>query len=165
MVPSEKKYRIPCSFSKLYLFSCRNRSMTARKKTSVKAPKSQACTLGAFSISLTVKDLVASRAFYEALGFSIFGGDMAHHWLIMKNGDAVVGLFQGMFDKNMLTFNPGWDQNAQPTEKFQDVRKIQEELLSKGISLQYRVEEGTTGPASIIVLDPDGNPILIDQHR
>ncbi|MCA9989963.1 MAG: VOC family protein [Anaerolineales bacterium] len=120
--------------------------------------------LGAFSISLTVKDLTASQAFYEKLGFSVFGGDASQNWLILKNGDHVIGLFQGMFEKNMLTFNPGWDNNANRLESFTDVRAIQRRLKEQGVSLLTEADESTTGPASFIVIDPDGNPILVDQH-
>lgn len=120
--------------------------------------------LGAFSISLSVKDIAASRAFYEKLGFSVFGGDQAQNWLIMKSGSTVIGLFQGMFEKNMLTFNPGWDSDAQPVPGFQDVRSIQAALQAQGLVLDQRADTGTTGPASIVLTDPDGNPILIDQH-
>jgi lactoylglutathione lyase len=120
--------------------------------------------LGAFSISLTVKDIQASKDFYEKLGFRELGGDITQNWLIMKSGDHVIGLFQGMFEKNMLTFNPGWDQNAQPTSPFMDVREIQRRLKAQGVDLQTEADEGTTGPAHLMVVDPDGNPILIDQH-
>jgi catechol 2,3-dioxygenase-like lactoylglutathione lyase family enzyme len=120
--------------------------------------------LGAFSVSLNVKDIDASRDFYEKLGFSIFHGDAAQNWLIMKNGDHIIGLFQGMFDKNILTFNPGWDQNAQPLDSFTDIRKLQEELKNQDITLVTEADKTTSGPASITLLDPDGNPILIDQH-
>lgn len=120
--------------------------------------------LGAFSLSLAVKDLAASRAFYEKLGFTQFGGNPAQNWLIMKNGDHVIGLFQGMFPNNMLTFNPGWDQNAQALDGFTDVREIQRQLKSQGVIFQAEADETTTGPASFIVLDPDGNPVLFDQH-
>jgi catechol 2,3-dioxygenase-like lactoylglutathione lyase family enzyme len=120
--------------------------------------------LGAFSISLAVKDLAASRAFYEKLGFKEFGGNASQNWLIMKNGDHVVGLFQGMFEKNMLTFNPGWDQDAKPLDGFTDVREIQRQLKEQGVALASEADGTTTGPASIIVIDPDGNPVLIDQH-
>ena len=120
--------------------------------------------LGAFSISLTVKDINASKFFYQNLGFEIFGGDLNQNWLIMKNGDSIVGLFQGMFESNMMTFNPGWDQNAQKLEKFEDVREIQNHLKKSGIKLENEADENTTGPASFIVLDPDGNVILFDQH-
>lgn len=121
--------------------------------------------LGAFSVSLAVKDIAASRAFYEQLGFATLGGDQAHNWLILKNGDVVIGLFQGMFEKNMLTFNPGWDQSAQPLATFTDVRELQKELKAKGVRLTTEADESTTGPAHFVVTDPDGNPILVDQHR
>ncbi|OEZ63633.1 MULTISPECIES: VOC family protein [unclassified Duganella] len=120
--------------------------------------------LGAFSISLAVKDLAASRAFYEKLGFKEFGGNPAQNWLILKNGDHIIGLFQGMFEKNMLTFNPGWDQNATALDGFTDVREIQRQLKAQGVALDSEADESTTGPASIILTDPDGNPVLIDQH-
>jgi len=120
--------------------------------------------LGAFSISLTVKDIKASKAFYEKLGFKDFGGDVSQNWLILKNGECVIGLFQGMFDKNMLTFNPGWDGNAQKLDKFTDVRELQKQLKAQGVELMTEADEGTTGPASFVVVDPDGNPILVDQH-
>ena len=121
--------------------------------------------LGAFSMSLSVKDLNASKQFYENLGFKAFGGSMDQKYLIMKNGNALIGLFQGMFEGNMLTFNPGWDENAKNTAQFNDVREIQRQLKSKGIKLTMEADEKTTGPASIITSDPDGNVILIDQHR
>ncbi len=120
--------------------------------------------LGAFSVSLTVKDLQASKAFYEKLGFSVFHGDEAQNWLIMSQGEHKIGLFQGMFEANILTFNPGWNQNAEATEGFTDVRDIQKHLKSKGIEILTEVDESTSGPASMIVVDPDGNTILIDQH-
>ena len=120
--------------------------------------------LGAFSISLTVKDIVASRAFYEKFGFEDFGGDISQNWLIMKNGDTVIGLFQGMFERNMLTFNPGWDSNAQKLNTFTDVRELQRQLKAQGVEFMSEADENTTGPASFIAVDPDGNPILIDQH-
>ena len=120
--------------------------------------------LGAFSISLTVKDIVASRAFYEKFGFEDFGGDISQNWLIMKNGDTVIGLFQGMFDRNILTFNPGWDSNAQKLNTFTDVRELQRQLKAQGVEFMSEADENTTGPASFIAVDPDGNPILIDQH-
>lgn len=120
--------------------------------------------LGAFSISLTVKDLSASKAFYEKLGFESPGDFAEENWAILKNGDCVIGLFQGMFDKNMLTFNPGWDQNAQNLEKYTDVRALQKTLKEQGVEIINEIEEGTSGPASFLVMDPDGNPILIDQH-
>jgi lactoylglutathione lyase len=120
--------------------------------------------LGAFSISLAVKDIAASRAFYEKLGFTVFGGDQAQRWLIMKSGTTLIGLFQGMFEKNMLTFNPGWDSDAKPVPKFEDVRRIQAQLEARGLSLEQEADVSTHGPAYITLTDPDGNPILIDQH-
>ena len=120
--------------------------------------------LGAFSISLAVKDIEASKAFYEKLGFKVFHGDISQNWLILKNGDTVIGLFQGMFEKNILTFNPGWDNNAQKLDSFTDVRELQRQLKAQGVELMSEADENTTGPASFIVQDPDGNPILFDQH-
>lgn len=120
--------------------------------------------LGAFSISLSVKDIHVSKAFYEKLGFAVFAGDAAQNWLIMKNGAHLVGLFQGMFDKNMLTFNPGWDQEAQALADFTDVRALQRHLKAQNVALVSEADETTTGPASLMLVDPDGNPILIDQH-
>lgn len=120
--------------------------------------------LGTFSISLAVKDLQASKQFYEKLGFFAFAGDASQNWIILKNGDHVIGLFQGMFDRNMLTFNPGWDRNAQPVEAFTDVRELQRRLKAQGLQLAHEADENTTGPASFMVMDPDGNPILVDQH-
>ena len=120
--------------------------------------------LGAFSISLAVKDLEASRKFYQKFGFEDFAGDPSQNWLILKNGDHVIGLFQGMFEKNILTFNPGWDQNAQKLASFTDVRELQRQLKAQGVELQQEADETTTGPASFIAVDPDGNPILVDQH-
>ncbi len=120
--------------------------------------------LGAFSISLSVKDLKASKQFYSTLGFSVFAGDLERNYLIMKNGNALVGLFQGMFENNILTFNPGWDENASTLEAFDDVRKIQKELKVNNIKLESEADETTSGPASFVVLDPDGNAIMIDQH-
>lgn len=119
---------------------------------------------GVFSISLAVKDLAASQTFYEALGFSVFDGDADHGYLIMKNGTTLIGLFQGMFEKNILTFNPGWDSDAKALDSFTDVRKLQAELKAKGIAFESEADEATTGPASFVVVDPDGNPILVDQH-
>jgi lactoylglutathione lyase len=120
--------------------------------------------LGNFSISLTVKDLEASRQFYEKFGFTVFGGDPAQNWLILKNGDHVIGLFHGMFDKNILTFNPGWDSNAQTLATFTDIRDLQRQLKAQGVELMSEADEDTTGPASFIAVDPDGNPELVDQH-
>jgi catechol 2,3-dioxygenase-like lactoylglutathione lyase family enzyme len=120
--------------------------------------------LGTFSISLAVKDLAASRAFYEKFGFTAFAGNAAQNWLILKNGAHVIGLFQGMFERNILTFNPGWDSDAQKLAAFTDVRELQRQLRAQGVQLQQEADEGTTGPASFIAVDPDGNPILVDQH-
>ena len=120
--------------------------------------------LGAFSISLAVKDLEASRKFYEKFGFAAFAGDASKGWLILKNGNHVIGLFQGMFEKNILTFNPGWDSNAQKLSTFTDVRDLQRKLKAEGVTLMTEADEKTTGPASFIAVDPDGNPILVDQH-
>lgn len=121
--------------------------------------------LGAFSNSLSVKDLKASKAFYETLGFTVLGGSMESNYLIMKNENAIIGLFQGMFEGNIMTFNPGWDENGQNTKEFDDIRKIQKEITSKGIVVENKIDDSTTGPASIVITDPDGNMILIDQHR
>jgi lactoylglutathione lyase len=120
--------------------------------------------LGAFSVSLTVKDIKASKDFYEKLGFEVFVGDISQNWLVMKNGPHAIGLFQGMFDRNTLTFNPGWDSNAQKLDAFTNVREIQRQLKAQGLELVVESDESTTGPASLMVMDPDGNPILFDQH-
>jgi len=120
--------------------------------------------LGNFSVSLAVKDIEASRQFYEKFGFQTFMGNAAQKWLILKNGDHVIGLFQGMFEKNILTFNPGWDSNAQKLASFTDVRDIQKQLKEKGVQFMQEADATTTGPASFIAVDPDGNPILVDQH-
>ncbi len=120
--------------------------------------------LGAFSISLAVKDIKASKAFYEKLGFKVFGGDISQNWLILKNGDHAIGLFQGMFEKNSLTFNPGWNNNAQKLDTFTDVRELQSQLKSQGVEIMSAADESTTGPAFFMVMDPDGNPITVDQH-
>ena len=121
--------------------------------------------LGPFSVGLAVKNVEASREFYEKLGFAAFAGDASKGWLILKNGGTVIGLFQGMFEKNTLTFNPGWDQSAQPIERFTDVRELQRHLKASGVALAAEADEKTSGPAHFMVLDPDGNPILVDQHR
>ena len=134
-----------------------NINLTAKNEESMK--------LGAFSISLSVKDLSVSKQFYENLGFSVFAGGMEQNYLIMKNGNALIGLFQGMFQGNILTFNPGWDENAKNLDAFDDVREIQRTLKSKGVSLANEVDENTSGPAGFMFTDPDGNVILIDQHR
>jgi len=124
----------------------------------------QVMELGAFSISLAVKDLGASKEFYEKLGFSMFHGDASQNWIIMKNGECVVGLFQGMFEKNILTFNPGWDSSARPIADYTDVREIQRRLKAEGVPLLSEADESSSGPASCMLMDPDGNPVLIDQH-
>ena len=121
--------------------------------------------LGAFSVSLAVKDIAASKSFYEILGFEVAGGDAEQNWLIMRNGDHVIGLFQGMFEDNLMTFNPGWDQQASNVDSFTDVRDIQRTLKEQGVALAMEADESTTGPASIMLADPDGNQILVDQHR
>src|SRR5690606_22918333 len=120
--------------------------------------------LGAFSISLSVKDIEASKAFYEKLGFTVFGGDITQKWLILNNGDHLIGLFQGMFEGNILTFNPGWDQDANTLGSFTDVRDLQRQLKTQGLQLETEADEKTTGPASFVLQDPDGNVILVDQH-
>jgi catechol 2,3-dioxygenase-like lactoylglutathione lyase family enzyme len=121
--------------------------------------------LGAFSVSLAVRDLEASRAFYEKLGFGVLGGDASQNFLILKNGDSVIGLFQGMFEQNILTFNPGWDSSASELASFTDVRDLQRALKAQGVELESEVDEAGSGPGSFVVMDPDGNPILVDQHR
>jgi len=120
--------------------------------------------LGAFSVSLAVQDIEISKLFYEKLGFEVFHGDASQNWLIMKNGDHVIGLFQGMFEKNILTFNPGWDTNAQELETFTDIRELQQQLKDHGVELVEEADESSVGPASFLLMDPDGNPILVDQH-
>jgi catechol-2,3-dioxygenase len=120
--------------------------------------------LGAFSISLNVKDIKDSQSFYENLGFSVFAGDISMNYLIMKNGNCLIGLFQGMFEGNILTFNPGWDENANKLESFDDIRNIQEHLISKGIAFDNPLDKNSSGPASFTLSDPDGNIILLDQH-
>ena len=120
--------------------------------------------LGAFSVSLAVKDLEASRDFYEKFGFEVVGGDPSQKWQILRNGDHTIGLFQGMFEQNILTFNPGWDGEAQPLASFTDIRELQRQLKASGVVLQSEADENSTGPASFVAMDPDGNPILVDQH-
>ncbi len=120
--------------------------------------------LGAFSVSLSVKDIHASKAFYEKLGFVQRGGDLSQNWVVMKNGVAVIGLFQGMFDKNILTFSPGWDQDAKELGHFMDVREIQKELKKNGVALKKEADESSSGPEHIILEDPDGNQIMLDQY-
>jgi lactoylglutathione lyase len=120
--------------------------------------------LGAFSVSLAVKDIEVSKVFYEKLGFAVFAGDQSQKWLILKNGDHAIGLFQGMFDKNILTFNPGWSQDAQPLKEFTDVRALQRQLKDRGVTMVSEADESSTGPGSFVIVDPDGNTILVDQH-
>lgn len=120
--------------------------------------------LGTFSVSLAVKDIEASRVFYEKLGFHVFAGDQSQNWLIMKNGEHAIGLFQGMFERNILTFNPGWNSNAEPVGEFTDVRELQRQLRARGVAFISEADESSTGPASFTVTDPDGNTILVDQH-
>ena len=138
-----------------------------RKERSIKTnnEKKNDMKLGAFSISLSVKHLEVSKQFYENLGFKVFAGGMEQKYLIMKNGNALIGLFHGMFQGNILTFNPGWDENAQNMEQFDDIREIQKKLKSKNVPLNAEADETTTGPASVMLTDPDGNVILLDQHR
>lgn len=131
----------------------------------ISKPKEETMNVGAFSMSLSVKDLKASKEFYENMGFTVFGGGMNQNYLIMKNGNALIGLFQGMFQGNIITFNPGWDENAKDVANFNDVREIQKHLKSKGVKLSSEADENTKGPASIMLSDPDGNLILFDQHR
>jgi predicted lactoylglutathione lyase len=120
--------------------------------------------LGNFSVSLAVKDIEASKSFYEKLGFKVFFGDQSQNWLIMKNGAHAIGLFQGMFEKNILTFNPGWNSDAQPLKEFTDVRELQRQLKDLGVNMITEADENSNGPASFMIADPDGNTILIDQH-
>lgn len=120
--------------------------------------------LGAFSVSLAVKDIEVSKLFYEKLGFRVFAGNQSQNWLIMKNGDHAIGLFQGMFDKNILAFNPGWNSDAQPLKEFTDIRELQRQLKDSGITMITEADESSTGPASFMIVDPDGNAILLDQH-
>ena len=121
--------------------------------------------LGAFSVSLSVKDITVSKSFYEKLGFEVMGGDLSQNWLIMKNESCIIGLFQGMFENNILTYNPGWNQNAEELDSFTDVRELQKQLKEKGIDMLSEADESSEGPASFTIEDPDGNTILVDQHR
>ena len=120
--------------------------------------------LGSFSVSLAVKDIGASKLFYEKLGFTVFAGDQSQNWLIMKNGDHNIGLFHGLFENNILTFNPGWSSDAQPLKEFMDVRELQRQLKDRGVNMISEANESSTGPASFMIVDPDGNTILVDQH-
>jgi lactoylglutathione lyase len=135
-----------------------------RMSKTLNQPKESTMNLGTFSVSLAVKDIEASRSFYEKLGFKIFAGDASQNWLILKNGEPALGPFQGMFEKNILTFNPGWDSNAQKLDVFADVRDLQRQLKAQGVTFQTEADEASTGPASFMIVDPDGNPILVDQH-
>lgn len=139
-------------------------SMPTAKPGAIEGAGDAEMQLGNFSVSLAVKDLAASRAFYEKLGFRVTGGDMEQNWLILQNQTSTIGLFQGMFERNIMTFNPGWDREASPLADFDDVRDIQRTLRSRGLTLLVEADESSTGPASLMLLDPDGNPILIDQH-
>jgi catechol 2,3-dioxygenase-like lactoylglutathione lyase family enzyme len=139
-------------------------TLAARQSTPTSAASESKLELGAFSVSLAVDDIAASRAFYEALGFSVVLGRQEQNWLILRNGTTTIGLFQGLFEANALTFNPGWDAAAQPLESFEDVRDIQRRLEAAGLVLTSRADESSTGPASFSLLDPDGNPVLVDQH-
>lgn len=120
--------------------------------------------LGAFSVSLAVKNIETSKSFYEKFGFQVVGGNADQNWLIVRNGNHTIGLFQGMFEKNILTFNPGWDANSGPLESFTDIRELQRKLKSQNVLLENEADESTTGPASFIAVDPDGNSIMVDQH-
>ena len=139
-------------------------SVSCAQITAANAERSNPMQLGAFSISLTVKDIEASKNFYEKFGFKVVSGNAKQKWLVLGNGDHKIGIFQGMFEKNMMTFNPGWNQNAAKVDSFTDIRELQRQLKAKGVLLQYEADEKTSGPASFIAIDPDGNPILVDQH-
>lgn len=148
-----------------YLHSVVAQKSTTENMEKTNIEKLNNMKLGAFSISLNVKDLKISKEFYEKLGFNAFAGGMEQNYLIMKNGNALIGLFQGMFQGNILTFNPGWDENAKNIESFDDIREIQKKLKNSGIALTSEADEKTNGPASLMLTDPDGNVILLDQHR
>jgi lactoylglutathione lyase len=139
-------------------------AMNTETGSTTRRPGEQPMNLGAFSISLAVKDLTVSREFYEKLGFEVIGGVAEQNWLILRNGEHTIGLFQGMFEKNILTFNPGWGQDGKPLAEFTDVRELQRTLKERGVELQSEADESTTGPASLMLVDPDGNGILVDQH-
>jgi catechol 2,3-dioxygenase-like lactoylglutathione lyase family enzyme len=148
----------------LVLIVCLLAGCAASKSEPSESARKDEIQLGNFSVSLAVKDIAASRAFYEKLGFRMKGGNQAQNWLIMQNDTSTIGLFQGMFEKNILTFNPGWDRESQQLATFQDVRELQNKLKAQGITMVTAADEATTGPASFTVVDPDGNPILVDQH-
>jgi len=158
------KTTLPVALSFCLLAACASPPVAAAPGPAPPAAPPSALPLGAFSISLSVKDLAASRAFYEKLGFQADGSEAAQNWLILRNGDHVIGLFEGMFPKNMLTFNPGWTQQATALPAFTDVREIQAKLRQAGLALTTEADPASTGPASLVLVDPDGNPILIDQH-
>ena len=140
-------------------------AMTTTSLSQTSQPtKMETLDFGNFSVSLTVKDIKASKAFYEKLDFKEVGGNIKQNWLVLQNGSTTIGLFQGMFDKNILTFNPGWNSDKETLKDFMDVRKLQKTLQERGLEFATEVEEGTTGPASFVLTDPDGNPILVDQH-
>lgn len=141
-----------------------NSDIAIKQEVDNRNVKTESMKLGAFSVSLSVKDLETSKKFYEALGFTVFGGDLKMNYLIMKNGSTLIGLFQGMFEGNILTFNPGWDENATTLQQFEDIRVIQRKLKASGIKLETEADEKTKGPASITIKDPDENAILLDQH-
>jgi predicted enzyme related to lactoylglutathione lyase len=168
-MPLKSKYFLTleivvCCF-KLYIVQYSHKTPKNTTLESLNNKKTEHMKLGAFSISLNVKDIKTSKQFYENLGFTVLGGKMEQNYLIMKNENTLIGLFQGMFENNILTFNPGWDENAKNLENFEDIRKIQKELISNGITIEKKIAENTTGPASFIITDPDGNIILMDQHR
>ncbi len=154
---------LPAIASCLFLLACASTPVDA-VRTAPKAPPASTMDLGAFSVSLAVKDLAASRAFYSKLGFEPAGGNPAQNWQILRNGDHVIGLFQGMFPNNILTFNPGWTQQATAVGKFTDVRELQARLKRAGLTLTSEADAASTGPASFLLVDPDGNQILLDQH-
>lgn len=166
-----KKTRILLFFNTMlllsffYYFKAKTMKAEPKKITNFSTIKNKNMKLGAFSVSLSVKNLEVSKKFYETLGFEVFGGDMKQHYLIMKSENTLIGLFQGMFEGNMLTFNPGWNQEAKNLDEFNDIREIQKELKNQEIKLESEADESTSGPASFIVKDPDGNILLFDQHR
>jgi predicted lactoylglutathione lyase len=160
----KKKALVVLALAATFCFGFYSKTILS-KENSHNLKQQNTMKLGAFSMSLSVKDLTVSKEFYENLGFKVFAGGMEKKYLIMKNENALIGLYQGMFQGNILTFNPGWDENAANVEKFDDVREIQKQLKAKGLTLMSQAEETTSGPASLMVTDPDGNLVLIDQHR
>lgn len=153
------------SFRTIFTKQPSNNIDIKQNENNINLKKENNMKLGAFSVSLNVKDIETSKQFYEDLGFTVFAGGMEKNYLIMKNENSLIGLFQGMFEGNILTFNPGWDEEANNIENFDDVREIQRQLKNKGIKLKTETDENTSGPASLMLTDPDGNVILIDQHR